>query len=166
MTTFNSVAYQLHTISDPNEDKRVYKQSTYTNSYGFGDAVVSVFVGGTNNTECKLEPGEETYIKIVFYNNADFDWNMYDNAIKFDYRGNKSLSGMDLFFSIVRAIRAPQEYNFMTLNIPEAIKEYITIKPSTHNLELPPQVFDFQNINVVSIKDGFEGDYYYKLKNT
>ena len=164
LTTFNTVAYQLHTISDPNEDKRAYKQSTYTNSYGFGDAVVSVFVGGINNTECKLNPGEETYIKIVFYNNAGFDWNMYDNAIKFDYRGNKSLSGMDMFYSIVRAIRAPQEYNFMTLNIPEAIKDYITIKPSDHNLEVSPQVFDFQNINVVSIKDGFEGDYYYKLK--
>ena len=42
--------------------------STYTNSYGFGDSTTSVYVGGTNDTNCIISPGDYTYVKITIYN--------------------------------------------------------------------------------------------------
>jgi len=51
----------------------------------------------------------------------------------------------------------------LVLTIPDEIKDYITIIPSDHNIEVAPQFFDFENINVVTIRDGFMGQYYYKL---
>lgn len=163
LNTFNSVAYQLHTISDPNEKERAYTMTTYTNSYGFGDSTVTVYVGGTRDSNCKLERKEETYIKIAFYNNAGFDWNMRADAIDFEEKGTMAINGYDLLTGAVHTIQKPTSYNFLKLKIPDEIKEHIEIIPSDHNIDVAPQFFDFQNINVVTIRDSFEGDYFYKL---
>ena len=63
----------------------------------------------------------------------------------------------------VIAIRSPKEYNFLELEIPESIKDYVEIVPSDHNKDVKPQFFDFECINSVTIRDGFKAEYYYKL---
>ena len=164
MTTFNAVGYQVHTVSDPNENLRAYTMTTYMNSYGFGDSTVTVYVGGTKNTNCKLDPGEETYIKIAFYNNAGFDWHLKGDAITFNITGEEAISGYDLATGNLHTIQIPNEYKFLKLNIPPEIVKYINITASDHNADVAPQFFDFQTINVVSIRDSFEGSFFYKLK--
>ena len=164
INTFNIVSYQLHSIEDKEEYLREYKLSIYDNSYGFGDSTVLVYVGGTKDSSCKVNAGETTYVKIVFYNNAGFDWNMKQNAIEFTKQGQQVVSAFELMKNIIRTILVPTKYNFLKLTVPEEIKNYITIVPSDHNADIAPHFFDFQNINVVSIRDGFEGSYYYKIK--
>ena len=162
-TTFQPVLYHLLSVTDAAEVSREWTYETYTNNYGFGDATVAVFVGGTDTTTATVAPGGMTYAKITFYNNAGFDWNMIGSAIDFQYVGSQPINANDLLFMTVHSIQKPLAYNFMILNIPAEIKPYITIIPSDHNIVVAPQFFDFMNINVVQIRDGFKGDYYYKI---
>ena len=39
----------------------------------YGDSTVIIYVGGIDATKSKINPGEYTYVKILFYNNAGFD---------------------------------------------------------------------------------------------
>ncbi len=162
-TTFKPELYHLMTISDPAEINREWKYETYTNNYGFGDAAVAIFVGGIQATTATIGPGQTTFVKVTFYNNAGFDWNMLARAIDFQIVGSQPISANDLLFRLVHSIQKPLAYNFMILNIPDEIKPYIDIVPSDHNIDVAPQFFDFMNINVVQIRDGYKGDYYYKL---
>ena len=160
LDTFKTTLYQLFTINDENENQRQYTMSTYTNSYGFGDSTTSVYVGGTNDTDCIISPGDYTYVKITMYNNAGFDWNMYGGAIE----GNGvSVSSSILMKETMNIVESPSKYNFLKLSIPSEISNYITIEPSNHVEGVDPQFSDFECINAVRIRDGFEGDYYYKL---
>ena len=161
LNTFKTVNYHLFTIEDPKEELREYTSSTYTNSYGFGDSAVTVYVGGTEDSNFKIKPGETTYVKITFYNNAGFDWNMKGGAIVKD---DLNIPSDKLMKDIIHSVKVPKEYKFMELEIPDEIKEYIEIVPSDHNSNVDSQFFDFQSINVVTIKDGFQGEYFYKLK--
>ena len=163
VNTFKAVNYHLFTLEDKNEKLREYTSKTYTNSYGFGDAVTLVYVGGTKDSDCRIKPGEETYVKITLYNNAGFDWNMKVGAITEENSKIKFWSNNDLMKDKVHSIQVPKEYNFLELIIPEPLKNYIEIKPSDHNKDLLPQFFDFQCINVVTIRDGYIGEYYYKM---
>ena len=163
ITTFNSELYQLYTIEDENEYLREYTEKTYVNSYGFGDAAATVYVGGTNDTSCKLSPGETTFVKITLYNNAGFDWNMKASAIDFEKLGEMAISANDLLMGLVHSIQKPLSYNFLKIEIPTEIEQHIHIEPSDHNLQTAPQFFDFENINIVTIRDGFEGNYFLKL---
>ena len=159
--TFNTVAYQLIIVEDTNEKLSEYPYSTYFNSYGFGDSVVTIYVGGTVNTNCKLNPGDYTIIKITFYNNAGFDWNMYGGAI---VSNDINIPKSKLMINEIHTVKVPSEYNFLQLTIPNEIKDYITITISDHMSNVANQVFDFSSNNVVSIIDGYEGNYFYKLK--
>lgn len=163
ITTYKSEVYQIYTVEDPSENLREFTQTTYTNSYGFGDSAVTVYVGGTKDSICKVNEGESTYIKIAFYNNCGFDWNMKGGAITFQDLKSQAINADDLLKGIVHTIQKPIAYNFLTLEIPDEFKDFIKIEPSDHNIQTAPQFFDFQNINVVTIRDGFEGDYFYKL---
>ena len=138
----------------------------YTNSYGFGDVAVSVYVGGIRKSKAVLEPGQTTYAKIIFYNNCGFDWNMKGKAIEFDYKGKKPINAADLLSGHVHTIREPLKYNFMKYSVEEKYKKYISIEPSDHNIEVAPEFFDFENINVVTIRDGFKGEYNLKINVT
>ena len=163
ITTFNAELYQLYTIEDKNEYLREYTEKTYINSYGFGDAGATVYVGGTEDTSCKLSPGETTYVKITLYNNAGFDWNMKAGAIDFEVLGDMAISANDLLMGLVHSIQRPLSYNFLKINIPAELEGYVHIIPSDHNIQTAPQFFDFENINIVTIRDGFEGNYFLKL---
>ena len=160
LNTFKTVNYHLFTIEDPKEELREYKSSTYTNTYGFGDSAVSVYVGGTEDSNFKIKPGESTYVKITFYNNAGFDWNMKGGAIE---KEGLDIPSDKLMKEYLHTVKVPSKYNFLELEIPSQIKDYIDIIPSDHNKDVESQFFDFQSINVVTIRDGFQGEYFYKL---
>ncbi|MCQ2816191.1 MAG: hypothetical protein MJ252_02885 [archaeon] len=162
--TFNGEIYKVYTVKDENEILREYEEKTYTNSYGFGDSTITVYVGGTENSECKIGVGDTTYVKITFYNNCGFDWNLKGDSIDFEGRGSMPISANDLLMNFKHTIQAPLSYNFLKLEIPDDLKDYIEIKPSDHNIKTAPQFFDFENINVATIRDGFEGNYFYRLK--
>ena len=90
IATFNSVVYHYYTFKDENKINQIWPFSDYyTNSFGFGDVSVSVYVGGIRKSKAVLEKGETTYARIIFYNNCGFDWNMKKDAIEFEYKGEK-----------------------------------------------------------------------------
>ena len=165
--TFDSDGYQLFSIGDEKEYQREYTMNTYMNSHGYGDATVTVYVGGTDSTKCKVDPGTFTYVKITFYNNAGFDWKMKDNGIEMiDLGYSIPLNAGQLLSDKVTAIQYPKSYNFMSYHIPEEIKDYVTLTPSQHTIDVSPQFFDLTFNNVFNIKDAFEGDYFYCLNVT
>ena len=167
LNTFNTYEYQLFSIADKKEENREYTMNTYMNSHGYGDATTTVYVGGTDRTSCKVNPGEYTFVKITFYNNAGFDWVMTEEGITMNSEGySAALNGMSIMTGSVTAIQYPKEYNFMSYIIPEEIKPYITLTPSQHLKDISPQFFDLTFNNVLEIKDALEGDYYYMLNVT
>ena len=162
--TFNSVIYHSYIFSDKNKINKEWPyMDYYTNSYGFGDVAVTVNVGGTRKSKPVIEPGQSTYAKIIFYNNCGFDWNMKYGAIDFDYKGEKPLNADDLLHGVVHVILSPLKYNFLSYTVEEEYKEYITIVPSDHNIYSAPEFFDYENINVVTIRDAFKGEYNLKI---
>ena len=167
VATFNSVVYHAYFFKD---ELKINKQwpftKYYTNSYGFGDVAVSVYVGGIRRSKAVLEPGQTTYARIIFYNNCGFDWNMKGNAIDFEYKEDKPISANDLLSRITHTIQAPLSYNFFKYSVSKDYEKFITIEPSDHNIYVAPEFFDFENINVVTIRDGFKGEYNLKINVT
>lgn len=167
VATFNSVVYHVYFFKDEMKINKVWPFTKYyTNSYGFGDVSVSVYVGGTRRSTAVLDKGETTYAKIIFNNNCGFDWNMKGNAIDFDYRDTKPISANDLLGRYMHTIQAPKKYNFFKYSVDKIYEKYITVEPSDHNIEVAPEFFDFENINVVTIRDGFKGEYNLKINVT
>ena len=163
--TFKFSTYQLFSIADRKEDKREFTMSIYTNSHGYGDSTTTIYVGGVNSTKCRVEPNEYTVVKIVFYNNAGFDWIMNTDAIEFtDVIREERLNAMSVMMGLNTAIQHPTKYNFMTPQIPPEIEPYITLTPSDHVSDVSPQFYDLTFNNVLNIKDALEGDYFYRLE--
>ena len=145
-TTFQSELYHIYSLEDEDEFEREYTLTTYANSYGFGDSTVSVYVGGTMDSLCKLKPGETTYVKIAFYNNCGFDWNLLGSAMDFTEKGSMAINGNDLLTGSVHAIKEPTKYHFMTVEVPEDLQPYLNITPSDHNIQTAPQFCPFQHM--------------------
>ena len=165
--TFDAVVYHSYTFRDEGKINKVWPfNEFYANSYGFGDVSISVYVGGIRKSKAVLKPGQTTYAKIIFYNNCGFDWDMKGDAIKFDPKGKKAISANDLLSRTYHTIQAPLEYRFLDYIVADEYKNYITIEPSDHNIEVAPEFFDFENINVVTIRDGFKGEYNLKINVT
>ena len=163
-TTYDAVLFHHITISDPAEVGREWELSTYNNQYGFGDFSVSVFVGDAG-TSCKLQPGgTRARVKFTFNNNAGFDIDLLGNAIEAIELESKPIRSDDLLKGIVSAIRQPTKYNFLNITVPPEIKDYITLTPSEDVVGVAGLFFDFDSINVASIRDGWKGDYYLDLK--
>ena len=164
INTFNTYLYELFDINDEKETNRTYTMTTYMNSHGYGDSATLVYVGGTDATSCRVEPGTFTYVKIVFYNNAGFDWKMKPDAITLNDTAYKVyLNAMNIMKDKVTAVQYPSEYKFMSYDIPEEIKPYVTLTPSQHVMDVSPQFFDLTFNNILTIRDALEGDYYYCL---
>ena len=165
--TFDSVVYHYYTFRDELKVNKTWPFTDYyANSYGFGDVSVSVYVGGIRKSKAVLQPGKTTYARIIFYNNCGFDWAMKDGAIDFEERGSKPISANDLLERLVHTIRAPTKYNFLKYSVDKEYEQYIKIRPSDHNIEVAPEFFDFENINVVTIRDGFKGEYNFQINIT
>ena len=164
-TTFNSTIYHLYTFKDENKINKEWPyKKYYTNTYGFRDVSVSVSVGGIKNSKPIVQPGETTYAKIIFYNNCGFDWNMKNGSIDFINRGKIETNGFEVFmYEYIHTIQDPISYNFLNYTVEERYRDFIYIKPSNHNIEISPEYFDFGSINVVTIRDGFKGEYNLKI---
>ena len=158
--TFDSIVYHHYTFRDENKINKVWPfDSYYANSYGYGDLAVSVYVGGIRKSRAVVEKGTTTYVRIIIFNNCGFDLEMKANAIEADEIGKKAISAYDLLERLVHTIRRPTSYNFLNYTVEEKYQKYIKIGPSDHNIDVPPEFFDFENINVVTIRDGFKGEY-------
>ena len=167
VATYNAVVYHTYTIRDENKKNKIWPfYEFYSNSYGFGDVSISVYVGGIRRSKAVVGTNSTTYAKIIFYNNCGFDWNMKGNAIEFKTVDSKPISANDLLNRIVHAIRVPLKYNFFKYSVAADYEKYIKIKPSDHNIEVAPEFFDFENINVVTIRDGFKGEYNLQINVT
>lgn len=162
VNTFNSTIYQVLNVLDSPECNRTYTDSVYYNYYGFGDSAVGIYVG-EYGTSCILSPGDTTVAAINFFNNAGFDWNLLVDAINFTYDYSVPLSAYYLLKEVTEAIPIPLAYNFMTLDIPPELSPYITIEPYQGNAGVAPMLFDFSYINVATIRDGFQGSYFYNI---
>ena len=164
INTFNTYLYELFEIEDEKELNRAYTMSTYMNTHGYGDAATMVYVGGVDATTCRVEPGTYTFVKIVFYNNAGFDWKMKPGAIELNETAYKVfLNANSINTNEVTAVQYPSKYNFMKPEIPPEIRDYVTLTPSQHVMDVSPQFFDLTFNNILTIKDALEGDYFYCL---
>ena len=165
--TFNATVYHSYTFKDEKKINQLWPfNEYYANSYGFGDVSISVYIGGIRKSKAVIQPGDTTYAKIIFYNNCGFDWKMKKDAIDFEDIESKPISANDLLEKIVHTIRAPKEYRFLKYTVSDEYKKYIQIRPSDHNIEVAPEFFDFENINVVTIRDGFKGEYNLQINVT
>lgn len=164
--TVNSEAYLLIRVLDQPEIAREWKLDTYNNHLGFGDAAVSVFVGGVDGSTSVVSPGGKTTVEIAFYNNAGFDWNMLGGAIESVSLGSFPISGNDLLSGFVHSIQLPTAYNFLSFSTPDEpdLLPHLNITPSSSVLGRAPLFFDFENINVVTIRDGFKALYYVEIQ--
>jgi hypothetical protein len=52
------------------------------------------------------------------------------------------LNAMNIMKGKVTAVQYPSEYKFMSYEIPDEIKEYVTLTPSQHVMDVSPQFFD------------------------
>ena len=157
INTFNTYLYELFEIEDEKELNRAYTMS-------YGDAATMVYVGGVDATTCRVEPGTYTFVKIVFYNNAGFDWKMKPGAIELNETAYKVfLNANSINTNEVTAVQYPSKYNFMKPEIPPEIRDYVTLTPSQHVMDVSPQFFDLTFNNILTIKDALEGDYFYCL---
>jgi hypothetical protein len=164
INTFNTYLYELFEIEDEKELNRAYTMSTYMNTHGYGDAATMVYVGGVDATTCRVEPGTYTFVKIVFYNNAGFDWKMKPGAIELNETAYRVfLNANSINTNEVTAVQYPSKYNFMKPEIPPEIRDYVTLTPSQHVMDVSPQFFDLTFNNILTIKDALEGDYFYCL---
>ena len=165
--TFNGIVYHSFIIRDENKINKIWPHSDYfTNSYGFGDVSVSVSVGGIRKSKPILKPGGTTYAKIVFYNNCGFDWNMNVGAIDFEYVGSKPINSFEFFHRFIHSIKLPLKYNFLNYIVEDRYKPYIRIAPSPHNIDVVGEFYDLESNNVITIKDGFKGEYYLQINIT
>ena len=162
-TTFDSTIFQLLTLSDPAEVDNQWTLTDCDQQYGFGDAAVRTFTGGNYGSENVVAPGGTTYVEIDFFNNAGFDWNLLAGAIESETVGQEAFNAIDLQASIAPVITAPTFYNFMTVLPPPELANYLRIIPSTYNAGLAPLEFDFTSNNVATIRDGFQGSYFYRI---
>ena len=162
--TFNSIVYHHYTFRDENKINKVWPfDSYYSNSYGYGDLAISVYVGGIRKSRAVINKGDTTYARIIIFNNCGYDLKMIADAIDADEIDKKAISANDLLERIVHTIRSPTKYNFLEYVVPDKFKNYITIVPSNHNIDVAPEFFDFENINVATIRDGFKGEYNLKI---
>ena len=164
ISTLNSIVYHRYTFKDQNKINKIWPfDGYYKNTYGYGDVSVSVHVGGIKKSRAVINKGNTTYARIIFYNNCGFDWKMKGYAIESEEIDKKAIGANDLLEGKTHTIRKPLKYNFLEYVVEEKYKNFISIEPSDHNIEVAPELFDFQNINVVTIRDGFKGEYNLKI---
>ena len=162
-TTFESTIFQLLTLSDPAEINNKWTQTDCDQQYGFGDSSVRTFTGGNYGSENVVLPGGTTYVEVDFFNNAGFDWNLLAGAILSESLTQASWSATDLQSDFAPVVQGPTAYNFMSVQPSADLAPYLTIVPSLYNAYVAPLEFDFTSNNVATIRDGFQGSYFYKV---
>ena len=164
LSTFKSTAYYMLYLRDEDKINKIWPYSEfYDNSYGYEDFSFSVFIGGIKKSKPIVQPGNTTYVKLVFTNNCGFDWNMFGSAIDFEDKAKKGIKDDELLKNKINTIKNIISYNFLNYSFEEDLKKYISISPSDHINNVASEFFDFKNINVATIRDGFKGEYYLKI---
>eukprot|EP00727_Mastigamoeba_balamuthi_P001018 m51a1_g10913 hypothetical protein (2455) ;mRNA; f:71063-79781 len=161
-TTFDALLFHHITIADPPEKNRQWPLPIYIKHHGYGDFAVSVYVG-QDGTSAQLDLNRVARVKYTFSNNAGFDINLRAAAIESDELPPQAINSMDLLMGFKHSIKVPTKYNFMQLRVPPELRDYVDIKPCKSVTGIAPLFFDFENINVATIRDGWKGDYYYDL---
>ncbi|MDD4530307.1 MAG: hypothetical protein PHO80_02015, partial [Candidatus Gracilibacteria bacterium] len=192
LKNYKTDAYLLYTVKDPGEiivdsngkeTPRKWKDEVYIDSRGGGNFSSSVYVGSSYNgasTKSMLDPGDKTLVRIDLYNNSGYDWDLLgsgtianDNGqfvtyinggIDFHIEGKAYLNAMDITNKVARNVLHPDKINFLNFEIPEEIKNYVTLVPSDANIMTPGTFFDFDFVNVTTIRDGFKGSYFVDLQ--
>lgn len=188
LKNYKTDAYLLYTLKDPGElftdtqgreTPRPWKDEIYTDSRGDGNYSSSVYVGVNYNGSAMkslLRPGDRTVVGLDIYNNSGYDWAMIGSGsvannngqfttyisggIDFTIAGNQALNANDLLSKVARNVLKPTAYNFLTLNIPVEIQPYVHVAPSDANIRTTGTFFDFDFVNITTIRDGFKGSYY------
>lgn len=77
-----------------------------------------------------------TYLYRVFImqimNNAGFDWRMYKGAMESPLVDQSSLAANGILSTVQNSWQQVTKYNFLKFTVPDALKPYVTITPSTH----------------------------------
>ena len=161
-STFDSTVFQLIQLTDSAEVNRYVTDANTDLWYGFGDSAVRTFSGveGTSNI---VAPGQSFIAQIDLFNNAGFDWDLLQGAIWSEAVGELAWSATDLQSGIAPVVQAPTAYNFMAVQPPAELAPYLTIAPSQLNADVAPLQFDFTSNNVATIRDGFQGSFFYQV---
>lgn len=192
LKNYKTDAYLLYTVKDPweisidgngKETPRKWKDEIYIDSRGGWNFSSSVYVGSSYNwqaTKSLLDPGDKTLVRLDLYNNSWYDWDLlgsgtivndnwqyktYINGwIDFTIAGRTYLNATDIMNKVARNVLKPDKFNFLEFVIPDEIKDYVTIKPSDANMMTPGTFFDFDFVNVTTIRDGFKWSYFVDLE--
>ena len=190
---YDTDVYLLYNLKDETEEfiwtdwqiiPRRWNYEVYSDSKWFWNYSSTIYVWNAYNKiwvkNSLLNPWDNTVVKLELLNNSWFDWEMLwkwdvvlDNWqyitnisgwIDFKIMWNKALNAYDLLHKLTRNVLAPLKYNFINYDIPTEIIPYITIKPSLTDIETPWTFFDFDNVNVTTIRDGFKWTYFIDVK--
>eukprot|EP00727_Mastigamoeba_balamuthi_P008163 m51a1_g3968 hypothetical protein (2678) ;mRNA; f:391552-403554 len=153
-TFFTEVLLHL-SVSDPAEVNRVWTDTKYTRSAGYGDFVATVEVGG-DGTTCVIQPGATSKIRIKFVNNAGFDIKLRSSAIT----SPEVSSTKPYVLDSVGAVREVTSYNFLILAIPPEMMPYVNVTPSLLD---PDPFFQVGTVNAAVIPDGGKAEYCYDI---
>eukprot|EP00727_Mastigamoeba_balamuthi_P014546 m51a1_g9716 hypothetical protein (2423) ;mRNA; r:1421685-1430074 len=164
-TTFNALTFHHYTITDQAETQRQWTDTVFIKHHGYGDFSVSVYVGDAGTSCIVKTPGQgRTRVKYTFNNNAGFDINLKSNAIESTEISREAINSYELMYNIVRAVRKPTAYNFLSVDVPAELRPHVSLAPSTDVVGVAGLFFDFDSINVATIRDGWKGDYYLDLR--
>lgn len=95
ISTYSDTTYLVHQLSDA-YDWQTFDQDPYFTSYGYGDAVASVYVGGRDQRELLhsiIELGDRTWVRVELNNNTGTLW----NNIELDINVPAGLTATQLF---------------------------------------------------------------------
>eukprot|EP00767_Chilomastix_cuspidata_P001031 gnl/Chilomastix_cuspidata/1307.p1 GENE.gnl/Chilomastix_cuspidata/1307~~gnl/Chilomastix_cuspidata/1307.p1 ORF type:complete len:2521 (+),score=430.49 gnl/Chilomastix_cuspidata/1307:148-7563(+) len=163
VSTFDATAYLLLALEDPVQP--ILFQQDYTVSYaGFGDIMISTYVGGWNGCSAMLsEIGESTVVRVEVYNTAGFDIYLLASAIDWEEKDSAAINADDLLKGHTSAIKAPTAFNFLEPVIPDELDGVVEFAPFQFVAGVASQFFDFPNTHVTTIKDGWKGTYFYEM---
>lgn len=188
LKNYKTDAYLIYTVKDPaeievdakwKEAPRKWKNEVYIDSRWGWNFSSSVYVGSSYNwaaNKSLLDPGDKTLVRLDLYNNSWYDWDMLWQGeivnnnwqyithiswwIDFDIEWQAFLNWTDIMSKVARNVLHPKKFNFLNITIPDEIKDYVTIKPSDANIMTPWTFFDFDFVNVTTIRDWFKGSYF------
>ncbi len=172
VATTNTRFYQIINLRDAGEmwrniNGRPFTMQVSAIQYGYGD-LITVGYSGENGTKCVLEPTEGFTHRVTIKNNVGWDIHILNGGMTIDeacIAPEARVPHSQLMADNVqcRYLTNVTAYSFMTPHVPEELAPYITIKPSTMVKDMQPLFFDFEHVNMPTIRDGFKGTYYYEV---
>lgn len=162
-TIFDAEFYQVVTLKDAPERYRQWREDPYLNHYGYGDVQISVYFG-EDNTHSKLNPGDSGICKIELINNAGYDWHMLKEGMISPSIDQSHLAAEDRLDKVALRVYDPSEYRFMRIEAEDPeLRPYVSVVPWRKTKYMVPEFFDFENINVPTVRDGYKSTFYVNI---